>query len=123
MQPVRTLVFVYNLDSGVLPKIKDYAATAPAPEPDGCRLFTLTNSPIGMKKEWKRFVKDLGMPARFLPRNEFVREFGQVLSGFPAVLVHDGTELALLISRDEINRCQDLDELIRLVRQRIGQIT
>jgi hypothetical protein len=118
----RALVFVYNLDSGVLPKIKDYSAPGSPPVAESCNLFILTNSPIGMKKEWKRFIKDLDIPARFLSRNEFSSEFGTGLTTFPAILVHEGKDLSRIISAEEINQCRTLEDLINLVRQRFSDI-
>ena len=118
----RALIFIFNSDSGVLPKIKDYASHATAPGTDGCNLYSLTYSPIGMKKEWKRFIRDLGFPARFLNRNEFSSEFGPRALKFPVVLLRTGSELRLLISPEEINRCAGLGDLIDLVHQRVAQI-
>jgi len=118
----RTLIFIFNSDSGVLPKIKDYASRAAAPGGDGCSLYSLTYSPIGMKKEWKRFIRDLGIPARFLNRNEFSSEFGPRALKFPVVLLQAGSELRLFISTEEINRCAGLGDLIDLVQQRVTQI-
>jgi len=118
----RTLIFIFNIDSGVLPKIKDYASQVTAPGTDGCSLYSLTHSPIGMKKEWKRFIRELSMPARFLNRNEFFSEFGSRALSFPVVLTHVGSELRLLISMEEINRCTSLSDLISLVQERVTQL-
>ncbi len=118
----RNLIFIFNIDSGVLPKIKDYASHATATETDGCNLYSLTYSPIGMKKEWKRFIRDVGIPARILNRNEFSSEFGPRALTFPIVLVQSGSELRLFISAEEINRCASLSDLISLVQERVAQI-
>jgi len=118
----RALVCVYNLDSGVLPNVKDYANPASAPLTGNCNLYILTNSPIGMKKEWKRFIKDLGIPVRFLSRNEFLSEFGNDLTAFPAILVQAGKDLSRVISTEEINQCRALEDLISLVRQRFADV-
>jgi len=118
----RALVFVYDLDSGVLPKLKDYASTGLAPVSGSCNLYILTNSPIGMKKEWKRVIKDLGIPARFLSRNEFSSEFGPGFTSFPAILVQSGKDLSRVINNEEINQCRELEDLITLVRQRFAEI-
>jgi len=118
----RTLVIVYDLDSGVLPKLKDYASTGFAPVSGSCNLYVLTNSPIGMKKEWKRFIKDLGIPIRFMNRNEFTSEFGTDLTSFPAILIQTGKTLSRFISTEEINPCRELEDLIHLVQQRVAEI-
>jgi hypothetical protein len=75
-----------------------------------------------MKKDWKRFVRELGIPARFLNRNEFVSEIGAGLITFPAILVQTGKDLLMLASSEEINRCSSVEDLISLVQQRSLEI-
>ena len=122
MQGQKTLLFVYNSDSGVLQPLKDFSTgKAAVPGADACVLSAVTHSPVGMKKEWKRFIKDLEIPSRFLDRNEFSAEFRSRYpqATFPVVLVQKGTELSGLISTEELNRCRDLEDLIVLMRQRL----
>ena len=117
----KILLIVDNTDSEVLPSLKDFSAGTAAASGAGTRtLRTMTHSPVGMKKEWKRFLKDLEIPSRTLERSEFTSEFG---SGhpkmtFPVVLIQTGTELTVLISTEELRRCRDLNDLIVLMRQR-----
>ncbi|MCK9631589.1 MAG: hypothetical protein M0R30_08085 [Methanoregula sp.] len=119
----KTLLFVYNADSGVLPGMKDYSLkSGTSHAKQFCNLTAITNSPIGMKKDWKRFVRELGIPARFLNRNEFVSEIGAGLISFPAILVQTGKDLLMLASSEEINRCRSLEDLISLVRLRSSEI-
>jgi len=119
MQPDRVLVFVYNLDKGSLSDIKDHMYSAAPVKSPACNLCSLISSPVGMKKGWKRFVADLGIPARYLFREEFAKEFG--LPGFnpPAVFIQIGGSLISLAGVEEINRCESTDDLIELIKQRI----
>jgi len=122
MPGTKTLLIVDNTDSGVLPSLKDFSAgTAAASGAITCTLRSITHSPVGMKKEWKRFLKDLDIPSRSLERSEFISEFGSghPQSNFPVVLIQKGTELAVLISCEELSRCRDLNDLILLLRQRL----
>jgi hypothetical protein len=121
MPPERCLVFVYNADSRVLPRMNDHTGRVAAPGKDSCSLYAVTFSPIGMKKEWKRFVHDLGIPVRFLSRDEFISEFRIGSATFPAAFLQTGKDLFLFISTDEINRCPQLEDLISLVQQRLPQ--
>jgi hypothetical protein len=115
-----TLLFVCNSDSGVLPKIKNYSSNNVVSGADNCNLSTLIHSPVGIKKEWKRFIKDQKIPSRILDRNEFRAEFGQGITTFPVVLIGTGTSLAVLISTDELNRCRELEDLIGLLQHRVS---
>ena len=119
-----TLLFIYNSDSSRLPGLKDYTAGTPAAFRTGnCALSAITHSPVGMKKEWKRFIRDLAIPSRFLNRNEFFSEFGHCQTTFPAVLLQKETELAILVNAEELNRCRSLNDIISLLEQHLRYIT
>ncbi|PKL58458.1 MAG: hypothetical protein CVV34_02205 [Methanomicrobiales archaeon HGW-Methanomicrobiales-5] len=113
-----TLIFVYDASSDVLPKIKDYASKKAIPDTDKCNLYEMTHSPVGMKKNWKRFITDLGIPVKLLSSNEFSSEFGPGIVTYPVALLKKGNDLKFFISTDEINRCSGLEDLINLVQQR-----
>jgi len=117
-----TLLFVSNCDSGVLPQIKDYSAHASTPRADGCSLSALTHSPVGMKKEWKRFLKEQHLPSRVLDRNEFSAQFGSGITTFPVVLIRTSGGLRVLVSTDELNRCRELEDLMGLLQQRLSPV-
>jgi hypothetical protein len=123
MSDGKTILFVYNADSGVLPRMKDYTTKeSSAPGRDFCNLSAITNSPIGMKKDWKRYIRELNIPSQFMNRNEFSAEFGQALNSFPAVLIRHGQALCLLLSTDELNRCRELEDLTGLIDMKIAQV-
>lgn len=117
---LKSLLFVYNQDSSMLQAIKDYtASTFAAPRTDDCTLSAITHSPVGMKKEWKRYLRDLKIPSRFLNRNEFFTEFGYFQTTFPVVLLQKGKELAVLICSEELDRCGTLNDVITLIEQHL----
>jgi hypothetical protein len=122
MLPGRSLLFVYNAESGILPKLKDQFSRVAADKKGGCNLVAVTFSPVGMKKEWKRFVHDLGIPVGFMSRDEFSSRFRTTTASFPAAFLQTGNDLVLIISTDEINLCAHLEDLISLVQQRLTQI-
>ena len=124
MSDLKTILFIYNTNNGVLKSLMDYfAGTASASGTDICPLNAITNSPVGMKKEWKRFLKDLKIPSRILDRNEFSWEFGDLHTSFPVVLVQSGAELAVLVGTEALNQCRDLNDLIFLMQQRLPQVS
>jgi hypothetical protein len=119
MPQQETLLFVSNNDSGVLPKIKNYSSDKAVSPAVSCNLSVLIHSPVGIKKEWKRFMKEQKIPSRFLDRNEFRAEFGPGVTKFPVVFIRIGKSLSVLINTDEINRCRELEELISLFEKRL----
>jgi hypothetical protein len=116
--PGRSLLFVYNADHETLPMKNDMIRTV-IPGKEACNLLALTFSPVGMKKEWRRFTQSLGIPARFLARDEFAAEFRTVQSTFPAAFLQDGKDLFIFLSTEEINRCKGIEDLMSLVQQRL----
>lgn len=118
----KTLLLVDNTNSGVLEPLKDFSAgTAAASGAVTLTLSSITHSPVGMKKEWKRFLKELEIPSRTLEKIDFLAEFGSRYqqTTFPVVLMQKGTDLSILINTEELSRCRDLNDLILLLRQRL----
>lgn len=122
MQDTTTILFVYNLDSGVLQSLHDYSSGKMAGSGATSPLSALTHSPVGMKKEWKRFLKELSIPSRSLDRDEFIAEFGHRSVTFPIVLLKQGPELKILVNSDEIKACRELGDLIALLKRRLAGI-
>lgn len=122
MPGTKTLLIVDTTNSGVLQPLKDFSSGKGAVSAEGSRtISSLTNSPLGVKKEWKRFLKDLDIPSRTLEKGEFTSEFRSMLPTmtFPIVLVQKGTDLSVLINTEELSQCRDLSDLILLLRQRL----
>jgi len=116
----RLLIFVYNCDRGNLSAIKDYAQKLSSDKAPECNLLALISSPVGIKKGWKRYIQELGIPARFLHKDEYEEEFGALLTPLPAVFLHIQKTRILLISADELDRIRTLEDLIALVNQKTG---
>jgi hypothetical protein len=119
MQSGIILLFVYNLDRSTLSGMSDYQHSMKSVKTPLCNLFALISSPVGMKKTWKRFINDLGVPSKFLHRDEFFQICGMQKLPVPAVYVQSGNSFHELISADEINRIDSTDVLIGLVTKRL----
>jgi hypothetical protein len=122
MRPDQDLIFAYNCDRGNLSAIKDYSQKTGAEAPPLCNLISLTVTPVGIKKSWKRFVGELPFPARFLHRDEFEEEFGALITPTPAVFFRRGKDLTLLIASADLNHILSTDELIALVNTKLQEI-
>ncbi len=123
MRSGRLLIFVFQCDRGNLSAIKDYSQTLATEKAPECGLLAHISSPVGIKKSWKRYIQELKIPARFLYRDEYEEEFGELLTPLPAVFLHDQKTRSLLISADELGRVKSLDELIVLVSQKTGGLS
>ena len=61
-----------------------------------------------MKKEWKKFIENLGVPVEFLHRDEFLERFNLKDIEFPAAFVKEEGDIKLIISSTEINNCKNI---------------
>ncbi len=118
-----TLIFVYNADEDYFSQVTDYLHKVFRPKTYACNLCSLTHSNFGMRSEFKEFVKVFDN-LEFLHKDEFYRKFNDYKNDkLPAVYVKnsdDKNKLAVLISREEINKINNLDELITLIKIRIN---
>jgi hypothetical protein len=116
---VKSVLFVYAVDGGLLSMLKDYAHKIVSPKTYLCKLCSLTYGPLGKAPAWSKLLRDLPVEAKFLHRNE-VRRNGLGNAELPAVFVEhaDGSHQELIAAR-EINACTTIDELVALVRTRI----
>lgn len=116
-----TLIFVYNADSGFINEMKDYVHKIVSPSTYGCNLCAITYGNTGIKDEWSSFVDDLGIPVKFLHKDEFYETFIEKGS-FPCVFLENSNKLDLFISSDEINNCRTLEELMSFVSLKVNEL-
>lgn len=114
------LIFVYNADSGVLNGLKDLWAKTVHLETYPCSLCAVTYGPLGMRREWREYVRALGHEVRFLHRDEWQAEFGLVDMPLPAAFrVGPGGVPQAWISPAELGQVRTLEELTQLVTARL----
>ncbi len=119
---VKKLLFVYNADTGLFSVITDYAHKIISPKTYPCNLCALTYGNMGMNNKWKDFINNLTVPFGFLHRDEFVKQYDPKDTQLPAAFLQQGESVTLLIAHDEINKCTSVDELIDLVKKKIGSV-
>ncbi len=110
------LVFVYAADSGRWNALLDLAHKTLRPESYECNLCKLTYGPLGMKKEWKRFLDQLPLRTDFLHRDEFARRAPDLAVALPALLLEEGGTRRVLLDGAAIAACPDLPTLEAAVR-------
>ena len=73
-----------------------------------------------IKKKWTDFLQSLGYDYSFVYKNED----NPILIGlqfFPVILFESNDNVEILVSRQEMNICNNLDELIKLIKMKISQ--
>lgn len=113
------LVFVYTAGNGLFNLASDIAHKIFSPQTYQCQLCALTHSNFGMRQGWKSFLETLNRSLEFLHSDELQSQYGLSNVALPAVFVKKDEQLRLLISADEINGCQTLDDLQNLIRNKI----
>jgi len=109
------IIFVYNADSGVFNLMTDIAHKIFSPQTYACNLCAITHSNFGMRKEWKVFLDTLDMPMEFLHADEFKKKYSLEKAELPAIFKEKDGVKKLIVSASEINRCQTLEDLKKLI--------
>ncbi|HEX8559764.1 MAG TPA: hypothetical protein VF668_16840 [Pyrinomonadaceae bacterium] len=113
------LVFVYNADSGVFNALADAAHKIFSPRTYGCNLCALTHGAFRERAEWRAFLDGLGRPLEFLHADELRARYPAADAPLPAVFRKRGADLELLAGADAVNACRTLDDLKRLITERL----
>ena len=114
------LLFVYNADSSLASQLKDYVHKAVAPSSYECNLCQITYGGLGMKSEWKDFIKTLPYKITFLHRDEFQKEYPNIKDvKLPVVLKKEGEQITEFITAAEINSQKTIEDLKNLVKEKL----
>lgn len=116
-----TLIFVYNADGGILNMLKDFVHKNVSPETYPCSLCALTWDNLGMNREWKKFVDQLGRKVEFLHRDELEEKYDIKNVLLPASFVKCMDEKPeLWLNAELMDSCQTLDDLKHLVTNNLN---
>ena len=115
----RTLIFVYNAQSGLFNAVTDMAHKIFSPATYSCNLCALTHSNIGMRKEWKQFVENLGRPVEFLHADELKEKYGVTGVSLPAIFKKEDGGVREWIGAEAINGCRTVSELEQLIQEKL----
>ena len=114
-----TLVFVYNAESGFFNTLSDIAHKLFSPKTYACNLCAITHSPLGMHGKWKIFLENLECEKEFLHADEFLLRYKITEPMLPAIFLKKNEILEPWIGAKEINTCQNMEALEKLMIQKI----
>ena len=112
------LIFIYNTNSSLFSTVTDFAHKILSPSTYQCQLCALTYGNFAMKKEWKSFIESLTLTTSFLHKDEFQAKY-RLMAALPAIYLSSGNSIVEVISRQEIESCQSLDDLKTLMTENI----
>ena len=112
MNKDKTLLFVYNADSGIFNTLSDIAHKMFSPDTYECNLCAITHSHFSMRSAWADFLETLDAKLEFLHRDELIKEYGEQKASLPAIFfVGDDKKLELAVDSDSINKCKTIEDL------------
>ncbi len=112
----KSLVFVYNANSGMFNSFADIAHKAFSPGTYKCSLCKITHDLFHEKNEWKDFIGGLGVGCELLHIDEFKQKHGNEMQTFPALFRIENGGPVLVADDAEIDSCAGLEDLKQLVR-------
>lgn len=111
------LIFVYNGDSGLLNGVMHYLHKRISPDTYPCKMCGIIYDGTTLNKDWLAFVKDLGVPAEFLHRDEFREKYGDQPYSFPVVLSADAEQkFTVLLKAEDFENIGGMDGLKNRLR-------
>ena len=114
------LIFIYNAKSGVVNELVDVAHKIVSPETYDCNLCALSYGAFFMEKKWSTYIETLPIKSTFTFRDKFSKK-GRNNLKFPSVFLRNDVGLEEIITATEINEIKNLDQLIDLLNQKLGQ--
>ena len=114
-----TLIFAYRADRGIFNTITHTMHRVFSPATYECRLCQFTFSAVGMLKPWKNYLESRPEAKIFYHRREFRKDFPKITAELPLILkMEPGDSLPrILMDRDDIESCKDVDELMHRLKQ------
>jgi hypothetical protein len=118
------LIFVYNADSNPLSLVMDFAHRLLSPSSYECHLCDVTYDHFTMKSDWKDFIARLPRPSRFYLKDKFLKRYPECRgTPFPAVFVECASSgLRELVTANELNAARTLNEMKKLVSDKVAQL-
>ena len=115
------LIFIYNA-SDDLPSISfDFIHKIISPSTYQCNLCNVTYGNVSMHKEWKEYIESFPLEIEFLYKNNYSQYYKNLkINEFPVAYKYNGNSYQVFISKKEFDLCHDLDDLIRIMNQKIN---
>ncbi|MEO7617813.1 MAG: GTPase [Candidatus Saccharibacteria bacterium] len=108
---MKTLIFVYNAESGMTNALLDVGRRVFTPESYPCSLCAVTYGPFGMKKDWKEFTRKLPYEVTFLHKDELPKAVLSKNLTFPSLVLKNEDGISVLIDGAEFKKILDLESL------------
>ena len=116
----KELIFIYNAKSGFINELVDFAHKIISPETYDCNLFAITYGSFRMEKRWTDYIQSLPINSVFTYQDKLYDNKLKNVK-LPSVFLRNGTDLKELISSSEINKLNELQQLIKILDKKLKE--
>ena len=75
-----------------------------------------------MHKKWKEYIEDSNYEFEFLYKNNYLEYHNNLkVEEFPISYIYNGASYDIFISKQEFDLCANLDDLIKIVNQKLNK--
>lgn len=116
------LVFTYNAKSGIGNALLDWGHKIVSPSTYACDLCTLSYGNLGIKTNWKEFLKELSVPFRFVYKNQIETLVPQLQNlPLPFIALISNGDVHVIVSSADFKNIKTEQELIEIVNKELNQ--
>ncbi len=113
---MKELIFIYNAKSGLTQAAVDWAHKIISPKTYECSLCSLTYGNLGKYSKWSKFLESLNMNKSFIYDDQLSDLSFYNNESLPCIFLREDDNYSLLLNNDELDRCENLDALINLIK-------
>lgn len=115
------LLFVYDMQSGFVNRVRNWMRGIYAPHPPVCRLYALTHNAWGMDGEWQSFFRLLPMPKREIFSDQLVANGMNASSQTPSIFKREANgDLVEIVGAAELNQIENIAQLRRVLTAKLN---
>ena len=116
------LIFIYNASDDLISISFDFIHKIVSPSTYQCSLCKVTYGNVSMDKKWREYISSYPFNMKFLYKNNYLEHYENLeVDKFPVAYKYDGESYQLFISKEEFDLCDDLDDLIEIMNQKVNQ--
>lgn len=114
------LIIVYNAYSSLISQTFDALHKMISPNTYVCNLCRVSYGNFRMKEEWKKFLRSLEIETVFYHKDEFEKAYpNSEYTTFPIILIQNKSAITQLASATEVNKLENEQQLITLIRNKV----
>ena len=118
----KTLIFVYNANSGGWSALADWVHKTLRPSTYPCELCEMTYGILGMRRVWAEFIRQGGFEALFTYKDLVSQDYPELPTGaLPAIYLKDAQQVREVVSSKDFSRLGSVESLIKLLEVELGK--